>query len=86
LQVTKFVQVDQHNQYMQMIRNTWGSRLKQVFLEIPDPTWRDARAAPDAPKLEVEVSHPVRAPLPATLESRPTGQVQLVAGSVQGER
>jgi putative proteasome-type protease len=81
LQVTKFVQVDQHNQYMQMIRNTWGARLKQVFQEIPDPTWRDAGAAPDAPKLEVEVSHPVRAPLPATLESRPLGQVQLVAGS-----
>jgi putative proteasome-type protease len=81
LQVTKFVQIDPHNQYMQMIRNTWGTRLKQVFQEIPDPTWRDARAAPDAPRLETDITHPVRAPLPPTLEARPAGQVQLVAGA-----
>jgi putative proteasome-type protease len=81
LQVTKFVQIDPHNQYMQMIRNTWGARLKQVFQEIPDPTWRDARAAPDAPRLETDITHPVRAPLPPTLEARPAGQVQLVAGA-----
>jgi len=70
LQVTKFVQIDPHNQYMQMIRNTWGARLKQVFQEIPDPTWRDARAAPDAPRLE----------------TRPAGQVQLVAGAGAQQR
>ncbi len=29
LRVTKFVEIDQHNQYMQMIRNTWGARLKR---------------------------------------------------------
>ncbi len=81
LQVTKFVQIDHHNQYMQMIRNTWGARLKQVFQEIPDPTWRDAAAGPEVPRLEVDVTHPVRAPLPPTLESRPGGQVQLVAGA-----
>ena len=81
LQVTKFVQIDPHNQYMQMIRNTWGARLKQVFQEIPDPTWRDARAAPDAPRLETDITHPVRAPLPPTLEARPAGQVPLVAGA-----
>jgi putative proteasome-type protease len=44
LRVTKFVQIDQENEYMQMIRNTWGARLRQVFCEIPDPTWRDAPA------------------------------------------
>ena len=49
LQVSKFVRIDSNNHYMQMIRNTWGARLKQVFQEIPDPTWRDAGAAPDAP-------------------------------------
>ncbi|MFN7345130.1 MAG: peptidase [Betaproteobacteria bacterium] len=86
LQVTKFVQIDPHNQYMQMIRNTWGARLKQVFQEIPDPTWRDARAAPDAPRLETDITHPVRAPLPPTLETRPAGQVQLVAGAGAQQR
>ncbi len=80
LRVTKFVQIDHNNQYMQMIRSTWGARLKQVFQEIPDPTWRDASAAPGAPLLETEPSFPVRAPLPETLETaaRPAG-VQLVA-------
>ncbi len=42
LRVTKFVHIDASNQYMAMIRNTWGSRLKQVFSEIPDPTWLDS--------------------------------------------
>jgi len=81
LQVSKFVQIDQHNQYMQMIRNTWGARLKQVFQEIPDPTWRDAPAPEGAPRLETEANQPVRAPLPVTLEAHPSPQVQLVAGA-----
>ena len=81
LQVTKFVQIDQHNQYMQMIRNTWGTRLKQVFQEIPDPAWRDAPAPEGAPRLETEANQPVRAPLPATPEAHPAPQVQLVAGA-----
>jgi len=81
LQVSKFVQIDQHNQYMQMIRNTWGARLKQVFQEIPDPTWRDAPVPEGAPRLETEANQPVRAPLPVTLEAHPSPQVQLVAGA-----
>jgi putative proteasome-type protease len=81
LRVTKFVQIDQNNHYMQMIRNTWGARLKQVFQEIPDPSWRDAQAAPGAPRLETELTHPVRAPLPAALlvEDEPAAAIQLVA-------
>ncbi len=82
LRVTKFVQIDQNNQYMQMIRDTWGERLKQVFQEIPDPTWRDANAAPGAPKLETDTTHPVRAPLPASIGSDvhpDDSQLQLVA-------
>lgn len=68
LRVTKFVQIDHANQYMRMISNTWGERLKQVFEEIPDPTWRDAKTSAGAPRLETEHSHPVRAPLPASVE------------------
>lgn len=84
LRVTKFVQIDQSNQYMAMIRNTWGARLKQVFNDIPDPTWRDSTVATGAPRLEGEVSEPVRAPLPSFLaEGDDTAErppVQLVAG------
>ena len=82
LRVTRFVQIDHANQYMQMIRNTWGTRLKQVFQEIPDPTWRDADASPGAPRLETELTHPVRAPLPASVEvdvHPEAAHVQLVA-------
>jgi len=82
LRVTKFVQIDQDNQYMAMIRNTWGSRLKQVFHGIPDPVWRDAPASPDRPRLETDATSPVRAPLPPNIESTVvtrTGPVQLVA-------
>ena len=82
LRVTKFVQIDQDNAYMQMIRSTWGARLRQVFSEIPDPTWRDAAAPAHAPRLETAPCAPVRAPLPAGLESDPPPDalpIQLVA-------
>ena len=73
LRVTRFVQIDHANQYMQMIRGAWGARLKQVFQEIPDPTWRDANAAPGAPRLETELTHPE------------TAQVQLGAQGAQAQ-
>jgi putative proteasome-type protease len=83
LRVTKFVQIDGQNQYMNMIRNTWGARLKQVFSEIPDPVWRDSPAVTGAPRLEIDATEPVRAPLPPTLEvASPSGAVQLVAGQI----
>jgi putative proteasome-type protease len=82
LRVTKFVQIDQDNEYMQMIRTTWGARLRQVFSEIPDPTWRDAPVPDQAPLLETTPCAPVRAPLPPGLntDQRPgSTPFQLVA-------
>jgi putative proteasome-type protease len=80
LQVSKFVQIDHDNQYMGMIRNTWGSRLKQVFQEIPDPTWRDAPTEPGRPRLETDPTFPVRAPAPPGVDLEAREQpVQLVA-------
>ena len=82
LRVTKFVQIDQDNAYMQMIRSTWGARLRQVFSEIPDPAWRDAPAATHAPRLETTLCLPVRAPRPAGLDAEETpgsAPIQLVA-------
>jgi putative proteasome-type protease len=87
LAVTKFVQIDQNNEYMNMIRRTWGARLKQVFQELPDPTWRDANAAPGAPLLETDPTYPVRAPVPASVgpsQRAPVTPVQLVASAPQG--
>jgi len=48
LRVTRFVLIDHNNPYQTMIRNTWGARLKQVFGEIPDPTWHGAGSAGNA--------------------------------------
>ena len=86
LQVTKFVRIDHTNHYMQMIRNTWGARLRQVFQEIPDPGWRDAPSESTAPRLETEISQPPRAPLPPALEGEATHRtsMQLLAQSASG--
>jgi putative proteasome-type protease len=67
LRVTKFVRIDETNEYMQMIRSTWGARLRQVFGEIPDPAWRDGPARATGPKLEMREAEPVRAVPPASL-------------------
>jgi putative proteasome-type protease len=64
LRVTKFVHIDEDNEYMQMIRSTWGRRLRQVFSEIPDPAWRDTPPGSGAPRLETRETLPVRAPRP----------------------
>jgi putative proteasome-type protease len=82
LRVTKFVQIDASNDYMNMIRKTWGTRLKQVFGEIPNPTWQEAHGTPGAPRREADPMQPVRAPLPAAIqvETAPA-PMQLVAGS-----
>jgi len=42
LAVTRFVTIDEHNQYFQMIRNTWAKQLKTVFESINDPVWNAA--------------------------------------------
>jgi putative proteasome-type protease len=39
LDVTHVTHIDERNEYFQMIRNSWGQKLKQVFGEIPDPSW-----------------------------------------------
>jgi putative proteasome-type protease len=39
LAVTRFVTIDERNQYFQMIRSTWGQQLKRVFEGLDDPVW-----------------------------------------------
>jgi putative proteasome-type protease len=66
LAVTRFVTIDERNQYFQMIRSTWGQQLKSIFEGLAAPVW-DA-----APEINGNVlssanasSQPVRMPLPA---------------------
>jgi len=65
LAVSQFVTIDEHNQYFQMIRSTWGHQLKRVFEGMDDPVWN---AAPEASANVLHSaqtgSKPVRVPLP----------------------
>jgi putative proteasome-type protease len=40
LAVTHVAHIDEKNDYFQMIRSSWGKRLKQVFSEIDEPIWQ----------------------------------------------
>jgi putative proteasome-type protease len=71
LRVRRFVTIDSTNQYYRMISSTWGARLRQVFSEIPNPTW-DAAAPEDTNALRG--GNPPRAPLPPEIAlAPPTG-------------
>jgi putative proteasome-type protease len=39
LDVTHVTHIDEKNEYFQMIRDSWGEKLKQVFGEIASPNW-----------------------------------------------
>ena len=41
-QTDKVVCIDQDNPYYQMMHNSWGQKLRQVFDSIEDPVWDDA--------------------------------------------
>ncbi|CAN7320708.1 proteasome-type protease [Pseudoduganella sp. LjRoot289] len=70
LAVTRFVTIDERNQYFQMIRNTWGQQLKTIFEGIEAPVWD---AAPEAPGNALSTSNmaskPVRMPLPDSIST-----------------
>jgi putative proteasome-type protease len=68
LAVSRFVTIDESNQYFQMIRNSWGGQLKAVFEGIANPVWN---ATPETTTNVLSTmnlhSEPVRIPLPANL-------------------
>jgi putative proteasome-type protease len=88
LAVTRFVTIDEKNQYFQMIRTTWGRQLKTVFEGIADPVWD---AAPDAADNVLSStamrSKPVRVALPATVASgEPAAPLQSLAQQGPGSQ
>jgi putative proteasome-type protease len=42
LTISRFVTIDEKNQYFQMLRNSWGKELRSVFEGIADPVWNAA--------------------------------------------
>lgn len=79
LAVTRFVTIDEQNQYFGELRNSWGQQLKTVFEGIAAPVWNAAPNA-DANVLSRANMHsvPVRAPLPGWMEA-PVSTVPLQA-------
>lgn len=67
LTVTRFVTIDEKNQYFQMIRTSWGKQLRAVFEGIADPVWN---AAPDTTANVLSTansySQPIRVTPPAS--------------------
>ncbi len=77
LAMTRFVTIDEKNQYFQMIRNTWGRQLKSVFEAIDDPVWDASPEVRDNVLSSTNMhSKPVRVALPnhihpASVEAAP---------------
>ena len=44
-QTQQIVCIDEQNPYFQMIRNSWGQKLRQVFESIEDPQWAGGQTA-----------------------------------------
>jgi putative proteasome-type protease len=86
LAVTRFVTIDDRNEYYQMIRTTWGQQLKQVFESIADPVWN---AAPEVAANVISSAsvrnEPVRMPPPPSVKTAnaPTTAPQTLAQSPQ---
>jgi putative proteasome-type protease len=81
LAVTRFVTIDEQNQYFQLLRNSWGQQLKTVFEGIAAPVW-DAAPGTTENVLSTANMHstPVRVPLPAGMQAlAPTAPLQALA-------
>src|SRR6266853_365663 len=77
LRVTRFVTIGPDNEYFQMVSRTWGRRLKQAFVELPDPTWAGAGT-----------SQPVGAAAPPGLQPpgrKPAASIQALAETPPSE-
>jgi putative proteasome-type protease len=81
LAVTRFVTIDEHNQYFQLLRNSWGQQLKTVFEGIAAPVWDAAPGTTDNVLSSTNMhSRPVRAPLPSGMTAgAPPAPLQSVA-------
>ncbi len=58
LETRQIVCIDERNPYFQMIRGSWGEKLRQVFESIDDPEWGTASAT--APLLAPSRYEPMR--------------------------
>jgi putative proteasome-type protease len=87
LSVTRFVTVDEKNQYFRMIRDTWGQQLKRVFDDMDEPVWDAAPETIGSVLSNTNMhSKPVRITAPAGLgdAAAPTAPLQALAEGQSG--
>jgi putative proteasome-type protease len=82
LALTRFVTIDEQNQYFNLLRTTWGQQLKAVFEGIEAPMWD---AAPDIDQNVLSTSNmrskPTRVSLPARMHgAQERAPMQSLAG------
>ena len=83
LAVTRFVSIDEHNQYFQRLRSNWGRQLKAVFEGIAAPVWDAAASAADTvPSRSATSTQPLRVTLPPGL---PADAAPVVLQSLAGQ-
>jgi putative proteasome-type protease len=80
LRVGRFVNIDERNQYFQMIRNTWGQQLRSIFEGIADPVWNTSAAAADGASTAGAPAQPATIRPPA---AQPTGTVDAAPAPLQ---
>jgi putative proteasome-type protease len=70
LALTRFVTIDEHNQYFNDLRSSWGQQLKNVFEGIAAPVW-NAAPGMDANVISRANMHsvPMRAALPGGISA-----------------
>jgi putative proteasome-type protease len=69
LAVTRFVTIDEQNQYFHRLRNSWGQQLKAVFEGIDPPVWDAAPVTAANVQVSTNLqSKPVRVARPAGTE------------------
>lgn len=84
LKVTRFAVLDQENAYYRMIHRTWGERLRQIFGEIPNPSWTDPDDVPLHGR-HTEVSLP-RALAPDEIAAKQLSPAQTLAEAQRNQR
>ncbi len=77
LRVTRFANIDENNAYFQMIRNSWGEKLRQVFAEIDAPVWTNP-CSPETLVPPGRMHQPVRI-LPGSPEPTDVASAQALA-------
>ena len=66
LAVTRFVVIDENNEYFQMIRSSWGRQLKSVFEGIADPVWNGTADVPVSTSMK---NQPLRVAPPVAVKA-----------------